>query len=339
MLNQPKMLKNIPVFMVSLATGLTLSGLSEVAKAYTVAGPNPNDPLYLGTPGKVVNGVDLDGVGDLILNGNSRCTASRISATHALTAGHCVTDNFGNINVNSATLAWNTDDGLSVGNVVNITTHPLWNGDILLGVDLAIVELDQIADFVPTYEIYTGSGEIGAISDAKVGFGLSGTGTTGYTINSGTKRHGQNVYDGVGSDFFSDVSANVMIYDFDSGLQANNTLDLIAPGSSDLGLGLNEVMTGPGDSGGSTFIDGKIAGVTSFSATLGVGDSLSGLNGSFGELGGDVRVSLFNDFIQDTIGTVPEPLTILGSGAAIGFGTLFKRKLAKKSRKNSNRLS
>ena len=28
--------------------------------------------------------------------------------------------------------------------------------------------------------------------------------------------------------------------------------------------------------------------------------------------------------------SVPEPLTILGAGAAIGFGTAFKRKLAQK---------
>ncbi len=32
---------------------------------------------------------------------------------------------------------------------------------------------------------------------------------------------------------------------------------------------------------------------------------------------------------------VPEPLTILGAGTALGFGTFFKRKLAKKQNKNS----
>ncbi len=32
--------------------------------------------------------------------------------------------------------------------------------------------------------------------------------------------------------------------------------------------------------------------------------------------------------------TVPEPLTLLGAGSAIGFGSLFKTKLKKKQRKD-----
>ncbi|WP_430640035.1 PEP-CTERM sorting domain-containing protein [Crocosphaera watsonii WH 8501] len=31
---------------------------------------------------------------------------------------------------------------------------------------------------------------------------------------------------------------------------------------------------------------------------------------------------------------MPEPLTILGSATALGFGTFFKRKLSKKQRKS-----
>ncbi|HAC65523.1 MAG TPA: hypothetical protein DCF68_18830 [Cyanothece sp. UBA12306] len=37
---------------------------------------------------------------------------------------------------------------------------------------------------------------------------------------------------------------------------------------------------------------------------------------------------------DDNIGTVPEPLTILGAGAALGFGGFFKRKLAKSKKKD-----
>jgi len=32
-------------------------------------------------------------------------------------------------------------------------------------------------------------------------------------------------------------------------------------------------------------------------------------------------------------GAVPEPLTVLGAGTAIGFGSFFKRQLSKKQRK------
>lgn len=39
--------------------------------------------------------------------------------------------------------------------------------------------------------------------------------------------------------------------------------------------------------------------------------------------------------IQSKTASVPEPLTILGTGTAIGFGAVFRRKLAKKQSKNS----
>ncbi|WP_420911668.1 PEP-CTERM sorting domain-containing protein [Rippkaea orientalis] len=38
-------------------------------------------------------------------------------------------------------------------------------------------------------------------------------------------------------------------------------------------------------------------------------------------------------FSNHLAGVVPEPLTILGAGTAIGFGATFKRKLAKKTNK------
>ena len=43
--------------------------------------------------------------------------------------------------------------------------------------------------------------------------------------------------------------------------------------------------------------------------------------------GGD---PLFTAMGEVAFEAIPEPLTILGAGAAIGFGTAFKRKLAKK---------
>ncbi len=339
------MSKNLPLLIISVATGLTISSWSEVAKAYTGAGSDPDDPFYLVSPGEVINGVDLDGVGRLLLNkgsSQSLCTASKISSTHILTAAHCVTDNQGNLDTKSGTITWNTDNGNFSANLVNIFTHDLWTGNAFNGFDLAVIETTSISSFVPTYELYTGTDEIGKRVDTKVGFGRSGTGNTGDPIASGTKRQGQNVYDGTGSDFFTNVPSNLLVYDFDSGSRTNDTLGFL--GAPDLGLGFNEVMAAPGDSGGATFIQGKIAGVTSFIGTIGLGDNLSGVNSSFGELGFDTRVSSFIPFINEKIGnvpvgTVPEPLTILGSAAAIGFGALFKRKLAKKSQKDSSHFS
>ncbi|EHJ15070.1 PEP-CTERM sorting domain-containing protein, partial [Crocosphaera watsonii] len=43
---------------------------------------------------------------------------------------------------------------------------------------------------------------------------------------------------------------------------------------------------------------------------------------------GEVHLPVF-----DGAAAVPEPLTILGAGAAIGFGSAFKRKLAQAKKK------
>ena len=46
------------------------------------------------------------------------------------------------------------------------------------------------------------------------------------------------------------------------------------------------------------------------------------------------RLSLSNGIPADPRDAVPEPLTILGSATALGFGTFFKRKLGKKRQQN-----
>ncbi|MBC8229691.1 PEP-CTERM sorting domain-containing protein [bacterium] len=84
-------------------------------------------------------------------------------------------------------------------------------------------------------------------------------------------------------------------------------------------------MSAPGDSGGPTFIDGEIAGITSYGVTLWGGDvstsDIDGpfptLNNSFGEFAGDTRVAYYADFINQTT-AIPEPTTF----AMFGIGIL-----------------
>ena len=163
-------------------------------------------------------------------------------------------------------------------------------------------------------------GEIGT----KVGFGKSGTGNTGDILGAGYKREGLNLYDSSanlmlealglssGVDF---VSESVLQYDFDNGLATNDAFGFFF-GISDLGLGYDEVMCAPGDSGGPTFINNEIAGITSYGITLAyyngaTSDILSGLNSSFGEFAGDTRVSYYASFVDNIINPVPEPSTCL----------------------------
>ncbi len=134
---------------------------------------------------------------------------------------------------------------------------------------------------------------------------------------------GQNQWDMTAQTFWSGAaSSSIMMYDFDNGLAANDAFDAYF-GVAGLGLGDMEVLAGRGDSGGPTFIDGKIAGITSFGITFtdlegglcvpGNPDLVCGLNNTFGEFGGDTRVSAYAGWIA---ASVPEPseyaLMILG---------------------------
>jgi hypothetical protein len=168
----------------------------------------------------------------------------------------------------------------------------------LSGGDIAILELVSPAPEATTrFDIYRASSEINAVGP-KAGYGVSGQGVEQPSIYpAGTKRDGQNRYE-----FYLDASADILLYDFDDGSSAHDTFGLVA-GRNDLGLGNAEVMTAPGDSGGPTLLDGKITGVTSFRTTAsgGVGDATPGTNSSFGEIGGDTRVSVFASWIDSVI--------------------------------------
>lgn len=174
----------------------------------------------------------------------------------------------------------------------------------------------------------------------KVGFGTTGTLADGGTSFDYTKRAGFNNYEFFGDELFSDVNNQVLFYDSDNGTAENDAngfvwSDFGLPFLSDTGVyysesldaftfgdaaggvpagggasgwRLVEVVAAPGDSGGPTFIDGKIAGITSFGISGGIFDGSCGpgfidpsvdltdggcTNSSAGELAADTRVSAF----------------------------------------------
>ncbi len=238
-------------------------------------------------------------------------------------------------------------------------------GGTLGGSDLALVYLSSSAPADRQINgIYRGAGEIDAIHN-KVGLGTRGFGQTG-TMNltrdgfdsfDGRKREGNNIYeytfkDIFGQDLAPDASGNqradadsVLLFDFDSGFRVNDVfgrLGELAPGfgKPQTGVVVNglatEINSSPGDSGGPTFINGLVAGITSFGFSAnflygetgcgGVGnlDTARGFgagagctNSSFGEVSGDTRVSYFTNWIDAGIAgrvsrvQVPTPATLL----------------------------
>jgi Trypsin len=238
-------------------------------------------------------------------------------------------------------------------------------GGTLGGSDLALVYLNGSAPADRQISgIYRGSGEIDALHN-KIGLGTRGFGQTG-TMNltrdgfdsfDGRKRDGNNIYeytfrDIFGQDLAPDASGNqradadsVLLFDFDSGLRVNDVfgrLGEIDPsfGKPQTGVvvgGLaTEVNSSPGDSGGPTFINGLVAGITSFGFSAnflygqtgcggvgnidtarGFGAGASCTNSSFGEVSGDTRVSYFTAWIDAGVAgrvsriQVPVPATLL----------------------------
>lgn len=236
---------------------------------------------------------------------------------YLLTAAHMVNDGTGLASSFSASF-------FTAGGTLNVTGTQYylpsgWNGNYMNGYDIALVRLSSPVTSIQGYDIYRDNalGSAGNLS----GYGRGGTGYTGYASNSdpfGTLRSGENRYEA----YWGDIGGNPYAYDFDNGTAAQNTLALFGL-VSDLGLGSYEVLSAPGDSGGPTFIDGKIAGIHSFGASFGhsYGDIDDVLNGTFGEVGGDTRVSYFTDWIDATTAAAPVPLPgtvlLLAPGLAV----------------------
>jgi len=99
--------------------------------------------------------------------------------------------------------------------------------------------------------------------------------------------------------------------DFDNGRTRNDGFAFWGVGPADaIGKGVDEGMSAGGDSGGPHFVPdsaGVITGVTSYGITFIVGirpfqsDVNNFLDSSFGEFGGDTRVSFYTDFIDGVL--------------------------------------
>lgn len=307
---------------------------------YVVSAPSEFDGVAMVIV-KTTGGLFYGGSGVLLSTGR-----------HLLTAAHTLTDDTGALDVLNAWVFFDLPDGRLEIDGVSFIPYPDWDGKTVHGNDLAIITLAEVAPPAAwRYELYDDSDEVGKVG-TKVGYGLSGTGDTGedgFIYDFGTKRSGQNKYDALADlmrenwpyfDFKPGVGfvpGSVLQYDFDNGKFDNETGTWpndafgFMFGLWDPGLGEDEVMAALGDSGGPTFIDGKIAGIASYRARLfnypnwyDSPDVNDWPDSSFGEFGGDTRVSLYADWIRAVI---PEPSSIivwsLLSGLAVAAG--FRR--------------
>jgi hypothetical protein len=210
-----------------------------------------------------------------------------------LTAAHLFSDGDG-----AATVFFETGAGTTTVASRFIAIHPAYdpvNGNN----DLALVWLSRSAPLpAERYTLYRESDAIGK-EMTMVGYGAPGTGADGAdeSYNGIPPRlMANNTFDADGAKLteqlgtlldWSPLRGSQLLADFDNGAIASDAIGSLL-GVAHRGLGLSEGLISPGDSGGPAFIEGKIAGIASYTASLSQAgahpDIDSQLNSSFGEI-------------------------------------------------------
>jgi len=187
-----------------------------------------------------------------------------------------------------------------------LISYPGWTyGKVIDDYDLGLVHLSSPVVGVTPATLYTGSSEMG-LTGTYVGFGLTGTGLTGYQGSADfQKRACQNVLDGN----FNEPSV-LLGSDFDN---PHTTADNWWGDPTPLPL---EGCVAPGDSGGGLFItiDSQtyLAGIIAFVAAVD-----GNANSDYGDLSGAGRVSAFVPWIESTIPEPPASALLAGAGLAL----------------------
>jgi hypothetical protein len=131
----------------------------------------------------------------------------------------------------------------------------------------------------------------------KAGYGIHSTVYSMYAEFDELLRAGRNRYESDATSYFNYPLPDQIVYDFDDGTTARNSL-------GDLGFGADEVISAPGDSGAPSFgSDGSILAITSWalgghSYTL---DEDETTNGTPGEVAVDLVLSNYLGWIRAAV--------------------------------------
>jgi len=269
---------------VPLVLLIVLAAFAPFSSAGTIR--HDRDPqLYLDLAGQP----EYAGVGRFDFttpSGPYMGSGTLIASDWVLTAGHVV-DRATSL---TFTIAGNTYTAASW------LAYPRWNGNLLSGYDIGLVQLDSEVSGITPAMLYTGSDELGAEAVA-VGFGMTGTGQTGAVSFDGQKRAGQNDIDVLYTKNPKKKNPRILLSDFDNpGDPDDSVYGSVIP--ADL-----EYLIAPGDSGGGLFIDfdddglgALLVGVHSFGA------SFDGeIDSDYGDVSGHTRVSEFDKWINNVL--------------------------------------
>jgi hypothetical protein len=186
--------------------------------------------------------------------------------------------------------------------------------------DIAVLELPVLAPAgAERFDLFRGTNEVGQLFTT-VGYGLTGTGTSGESVPLGVKHIGHNRFDAdanwLSTGTFNEhipppAAGTALAWDFDNGADENDAFYQFY-GIRNLWLGPLEANPATGDSGGPLFIGNQIAGVVSYSdsdVNLHKVDINQKIDSSYGEFGIGTRVSDFATWIDQTV-SAPGPLVL-----------------------------
>ncbi len=264
-----------------------------------------NNSIY-----SVSNSSTLNGVVRISSNGYYGSGTLLYGGMAVLTAAHL----FSSINA-SANIVFETSQGRKTVASDAIELMPQYD-TLNDNNDLALVWL---ADAAPTdahrYELFRSSDEIGRLFTA-VGYGNTGSGSEGMSSTLPTdilRQQAMNKFETDAAAMKNILGSNmawtpqnnaILVADFDDGTSEHDALGMLM-NDNNLGYGHYEGMIAPGDSGGPAFIDGKVAGVASYVASLHTYDANPDINtttdSSFGEVGFWHRVSYYQQWIDQTL--------------------------------------
>lgn len=258
---------------------------------------------------RVLPGEGYDGVVQVSADGFYGSGALLNGGSAVLTSAHVIEDS------DAVTVRIDTPAGRVNVPASQYALHPLFDAANGNG-DLALVWLSEAAPVsAERSTLYRYDDEVGqAIS--LVGYGLPGDGLNGY-VESGSvapaKRFAENRFDTTGEALkdalgrgisWDPLPGSQLIIDFDNGSSENDALGVLM-GLHDTGRGAAEGLIAPGDSGGPAFIDDKVAGVATYTASLSRNgqspDVNDTLDSSFGEIASFQRVSYYQQWIDRSL--------------------------------------
>ena len=259
----------------------------------------------------VLPGEGYDGIARISIGGYYGTGSLLYDGQAILTSAHLIEGN----DLSTGTVSFDTTSGRVIYQICDALIHPEYDS-VDCNSDLALLWLtDTVSVNVDRYALYHYQLEPGQIF-TMVGYGQQGTGLEGVlseNIVEPIRVKAQNTIDGDAGDLKSNLGSvmtwtptpeALWVSDFDSGFSTEDALGewLSYPHT---GLGWDEGLIAPGDSGGPALIDGQIAGVASYVASLSTysfsPDFDDKLNSSFGELAFWQKISYFDDWIDQSL--------------------------------------